>query len=116
MAGDDEYLASGEPAPWAVVSQILAYDQYVLWRQIVHCVYNRLCLQPCHAANLPTIVTFDQPLYWKAAEILIGAPQSSHLKGIVLMLGCFHTLMNVMGAIGTLMQGTGLKNILETVY
>ena len=66
--------------------------------------------------NLPTIVTFNQPLYWKAAEIMIDAPQSSYLKDIVLMLGCFHTLMNLLGAIGTLMEGTGLKNILETVY
>ena len=66
--------------------------------------------------NLPTIVTFDQPLYWKAAEIIIDAPQSSHLKGIVLMLGCFHMLMNLLGAIGTLMEGTGFSNILETVY
>ena len=65
--------------------------------------------------NLPTIVTFDQPLYWKAAEIIIDAPQSSHLKGIVLMLGCFHTIMNLLGAIGTLMEGTGLKKILENV-
>ena len=32
------------------------------------------------------------------------------------MLGCFHTLMNLLGAIGSLMEGTGLKNILETVY
>jgi len=66
--------------------------------------------------NLPAIVTFDQPLYWKAAEIITNAPQSSHLKGIVLMLGCFHTLMNLLGAIGTVMEATGLKNILETVY
>jgi hypothetical protein len=64
----------------------------------------------------PTIVTFDQPLYWKAAEIIRDAPKSSHLKAIVLMLGCFHTLMNLLGAIGTLMEGTRLKNILETVY
>ena len=32
------------------------------------------------------------------------------------MLGCFHTLMNLLGAIGTVMEATGLKNILETVY
>ena len=32
------------------------------------------------------------------------------------MLGTFHTLMNVLGAIGTLMQGTGLANILEEIY
>ena len=53
--------------------------------------------------KLPTIVTFDQPLYWKAAEIIIDAPQNSYLKPIVLLLGCFHTLMNLLGAIGTLM-------------
>jgi hypothetical protein len=51
--------------------------------------------------NLPTIVTFDQPLYWKAAEIIIDAPEGSYLKGIVLMLGCFHILMDMLGAIGT---------------
>jgi len=32
------------------------------------------------------------------------------------MLGTFHMFMNVLGAIGTLMQGLGLKDILETVY
>ncbi len=66
--------------------------------------------------HLSPVITFDQPLYWKAAEIIIDAPQNSHLKGIVLLLGCFHTFMNLLGAIGTLMQGTGLKSILEAVY
>ena len=64
----------------------------------------------------PTIITFDQPLYWKAAEIIMDAPQSSPLKSIVLMLGGFHTFMNLLGAIGTLMEGTGLRNIMEVVY
>ena len=32
------------------------------------------------------------------------------------MLGCFHTFMNVLGAIGTLMAGMGLKRILEEIY
>ena len=62
------------------------------------------------------IITFDQPLYWKAAEIILDEPQTSQLKNIVLMLGSFHTFMNLLGAIGTLMQGTGLQNILELVY
>ena len=66
--------------------------------------------------NLSPIITFDQPLYWKAAEIINDAPENSILKRIVLLLGCFHTFMNLLGAIGTLMQGTGLKDILETVY
>ena len=63
--------------------------------------------------NLPTIVTFDQPLYWKAAKIIIDAPQNSHLKGVVLMLGCFHTLMNLLGAIGTLIEGPVSKTYLR---
>lgn len=66
--------------------------------------------------NAPPIITFDQPLYWKAAEIIMDAPQSSPLKSIVLMLGGFHTFMNLLGAIGTLMEGTGLRNIMEVVY
>ena len=32
------------------------------------------------------------------------------------MLGSFQTLMNVLGAIGTLMQGTGLANIFEEIF
>ena len=32
------------------------------------------------------------------------------------MLGCFYTLMHLLGAIETLIEGTGLKNIHETVY
>lgn len=35
--------------------------------------------------------------------------------GIVLMLGGFHTFVNLLGAIGTLMKGTGLRNIMEVV-
>ena len=62
------------------------------------------------------VVTFDQPLYWKAAEIIKDSPQCSHLKSIVLLLGGFHTFMNLLGAIGTLMEGTGLKDILGVVY
>ena len=66
--------------------------------------------------HVPPVITFGQPLYWKASEIIADAPQNSHLKSIVVMLGCFHTFMNVLGAIGTLMAGTGLKRILEEVY
>lgn len=58
--------------------------------------------------HFPPVVTFDQPLYWKASEIIQTAPDNSHLKGIVLRPGIFHAFMNLLGAIGTLMAGTGL--------
>ncbi len=68
--------------------------------------------------HAPPITTFDQPLYWEAAEIITDAPEGSHLKNIVLMLGCWHTFMNLIGAIGTfnLTDGTGLTDISEVVY
>ncbi|GBN86623.1 hypothetical protein AVEN_27895-1 [Araneus ventricosus] len=38
------------------------------------------------------IVTFDQPLYTKAREILAAAPEGSDLSKIVIRLGGFHLL------------------------
>lgn len=62
------------------------------------------------------VVTFDQPLFWKASNIISDSPPGSHLRNIVLLLGNFHTFMNLLITIGTLMNGTGLKEILEVVY
>ena len=66
-------------------------------------------------SNISPVITFDQPLFWKASEITYNAPKDSPIKTTVLMLGTFHTFMNVLGAIGTLIQGTGLANILEEI-
>lgn len=71
---------------------------------------------PAEKSNILPVITFDQPLFWKASEIIYNAPKDSPIKTNVLMLGSFHTLMNVLGAIGTLMQGTGLVNTLEEIY
>ena len=70
---------------------------------------------PNNKHQVPSIITFDQPLCWKAAEIIMDAPKSSHLKSIV-NIGCFHTFMNLLGTIGTLMEGKGLRGIMEVVY
>ncbi len=66
--------------------------------------------------NAPAIITFDQPLFLKASEIIYEVQDSSCLRDIVLLLGSFHTFMNLLCALGTLMNGTGLKDILEAVY
>ena len=65
--------------------------------------------------NMPTIITFDQLLLWKASEIVNAVTDDSPIRDVILLLGTFHTFMNVLGAIGTLMDGAGLK-IMETVY
>ena len=58
-------------------------------------------------------VTFDQPLYIKAADIVAS---SLDLSKILVRLGGFHLIMSYMGAIGNIMQGSGLETIWETVY
>ena len=66
--------------------------------------------------NISPVVTFDQPLFWKASEIVNEVEDNDRIKDVVLLLGSFHTLMNLLGAIGTLMDGSGLKDIQETIY
>jgi hypothetical protein len=59
-------------------------------------------------------VTFDQPLYIKAAEIVKSS--DPELKRIVVRLGGFHVLMSLMGSIGYVMGGSGQADLWETVY
>jgi hypothetical protein len=58
-------------------------------------------------------VTFDQPLYIKAAEIVAA---SKDLPNVVVRLGGFHLLMSYMGSVGYIMDGSGLSTLWETVY
>ena len=48
--------------------------------------------------------------------IVESKPEGSDLRGIVLHLGSFHTEMNFLGCIGHLMDSSGLKEMLETIY
>lgn len=61
------------------------------------------------------IVTFDQPLYWKARDVMANDAQPE-LKNVVVRLGGFHLLMSFMGAMGTIMDGSGLKELFSTIY
>lgn len=82
------------------------------------CIYSTLYFIATEAQNcgITPVLTFDQPLSWKAQLIIENEPVSSILKSIVLMLGGFHMQMSFLGAIGHLMIGTGLQECLETVY
>ena len=56
-------------------------------------------------------VTFDQLLWLKATGIL----DESNLA-IVARLGGFHTVMSFLGAIGKIINGSGLEVLLTEVY
>ena len=62
------------------------------------------------------VITFDQQLYWTALMVIEDQPMSSRLRTIVLLLGGFHTEMSLLGAIGSIMAGYGLKEMLAQVY
>ena len=66
--------------------------------------------------NISPVVTFDQPLFWKASVLQNDTEDGNPVRDVILLLGSFHTLMNLLGAIGTLMEGSGLKEILETIF
>ena len=71
------------------------------------CIYSTLIFVMNEARKQKVItpcITFDQPLYWKANEII----KTERLE-IVCRLGGFHTLMSNLGSIGKVMKGSGLE-------
>lgn len=57
------------------------------------CVYSTL-LFVCREARryqITPVLTFDQPLFWKAMTIIWNEPENSQLKSMVIRLGAFHT-------------------------
>ena len=84
----------------------------------ITCLYSTLLYVSSHAKRygVTPILTFDQPLWWKAITIQESAPRDSEIRSIVLRLGGFHTEMSYLGAIGHLMAGTGLQELLECIY
>jgi hypothetical protein len=48
--------------------------------------------------------------------IIESQPEESPLRQIILILGGFHTEMSFLGMIGSLMAGSGVKEIISQVY
>ena len=78
------------------------------------CIYPTLKFISEHARHheVPPIITFNQPLWWKALMIVTTEPSGSDLKRIVLHLGGFHTEMSFIGSLGHLMVSTRLQDLL----
>lgn len=82
------------------------------------CIYSTLTYVSEHAQrhNVTPVITFDQPLWWKALMIVKSEPVGSNLRSIVLRLGGFHTEMSFLGCIGHIMASSGLQEVFETIY
>lgn len=62
------------------------------------------------------VVTFDQPLFIKAREIVAASKPDSELSKVIIRLGGFHLLISFLGSIGYIMAGSGLKEALSVIY
>lgn len=84
----------------------------------ISCIFSTLSFVCTEATRLGVtpVITFDQPLYWKALMIIHNEENNSPLKSIILRLGGFHMQMSFLGSIGHIMQSSGLYEILETIY
>ena len=82
------------------------------------CVRSTLEYVSDHAArhNTTPVLTFDQQLWWIANMVIEAQQSDSPLRQIVLILGGFHTEMSFLGSIGSIMAGSGLKDVLSQVY
>jgi len=61
------------------------------------------------------IVTFDLPLNLKAREIVESLPQEMAVRFFI-RLGGFHQLVSFLSAIGYIMNGSGIKEFLMTIF
>ena len=62
------------------------------------------------------VLTFDQPLYWKAMKITTYEQQKGSFNKMVIMLGTFHTWMSFYGSICYIMAGSGIESLLELIF
>lgn len=122
-------LSSPRPA-WSGLMQMLHHGDYpgqssIMFLPMIDmnpgdpsCIYSTLQFVTSQAKQhkVTPVLTFDQPLYWKALTIIQCQSSESDLKKIVLRLGGFHMEMSFLGSIGHLMAGTGLQELLEVVY
>ena len=79
------------------------------------CIYSTLhfVAEQAEKYRCMPIITFDQPLWWKATMIVDNEPVGSKIKNTVLRLGGFHCQMSFLGCMGKLMGGSGIENILD---
>ncbi|XP_028513605.1 uncharacterized protein LOC114574641 [Exaiptasia diaphana] len=83
------------------------------------CIYSTLKFFAEHAQKHGlscAIVTFDQPLWWKAFNLIQTEPPGGPISNVIVRLGAFHMQMSFLGYIGYLMADSGLKDLLELAY
>ena len=74
---------------WNIERHTADHDRHWPWRN------TDLCDTAKHCRTM-FISMYDHPLWWKSIIIIKNKPDPSNLHGIVLRLGGFHTLINLL--------------------
>ena len=82
----------------------------------IDCVYSTLVYikEECKKMDCYPVVTFDQPLYFKAMSLTKA--QDSDVSDIFVRLGTFHLMMSILACIGYIMKGSGLEEVIGQCY
>ena len=80
------------------------------------CSTLKFVLRQARLYDVTPVLTFDQPLYWKALTIIRSQPNDTELNQIVLHLGGYDMQMSFLGSMGHLMACSGLQELLEVVH
>ena len=99
---------SGEPTPPSVITFLPIIPMNPSSQTCTFTFIQEQCKK--FDINTPS-VTFDQPLWLKATEIVVD-----NSMDMVVHLGGFHTMMSFLGSVGSLMDGSGLQDALNSVY
>ena len=77
----------------------------------MNAIFSTLTFCMSQSKKSPFVVTFDQPLWIKAVQIIVEKSLD-----IVARLGGFHLLTSFLGSVGMTMEGLGLQELLNTSY
>ena len=82
----------------------------------MNCIYStlRYTNKIACSINQPHIIAFDQPLQYKSSFIV--ETNKSEFSNTMVLLGSFHITTNFLGAIGYIMDGSGIRNIFGQIY
>ena len=103
-----QFSASNLTAIYSVLFKAHLYLKHMLFK--AHAL-KHICKQAAKLNIETPYITFDQPLQIKAFEI-----SKSLQIDIVIRLGVFHLLMSFLEGIGSVIEGSRLKDGLESIY
>jgi hypothetical protein len=109
-SGYMQTVCEGDHSPPADIEMLQLIDMHPTDKSCIFSTLMHVCEQG-RKLNVTPSITFDQPLWLKACAISRAVNAD-----VVCRLGGFHTVMNFLGSIGSVMAGSGLEELFGLIY